>query len=94
MSRARRLSALKTLHRVQYLGVEHAGRELAERAERQDIARTAHAAAVARIESEAELAAAALSMAPAPRQELRDFALWLPAGRSAVTTAQAAAEAA
>lgn len=94
MSRARRLSALKTLHRVQYLGVEQAGRDLAERAERHDIARAAHAAAVARIESEAGFAAAALSTAPVPREELSDFALWLPAGRSAVTAAQATAAAA
>ncbi len=94
MSRARRLSALKTLHRVQHLGAERAGRELAERAECHDLARAAHATAVARIEIEAQVAAEALSIGPAPRQELRDFAVWLPAGRTAVMAAQAAAEAA
>ncbi len=94
MSRARRLSALKTLHRVQHLDVERAGRELAERSERHDIARAAHAAAAARIEIEAGVAADALTLEPAPRQELPDFAAWLPAGRSAVVATQAAAEAA
>ena len=94
MSRARRLSALKTLHRVQHLDVERAGRELAERAERHDIARAAHAAAAARIEIEAELAAGAQSAGAAPRPELRDFAVWLPAGRTKVAAAKAAAEAA
>lgn len=94
MSGARRLSALKTLHRVQHLDVERAGRELAERAERHDIARAAHAAAAARIEIEAEVAAEAVSAGLALGQELRDFAVWLPAGRTAVMAAQGAAEAA
>ena len=94
MSRARRLSALKTLHRVQHLDVERAGRELAERSERHDIARAAHAAAAARIEIEAALAAGAQSAGAAPRPELRDFAVWLPAGRTKVAAAKAAAEAA